>query len=672
MYQLNPKQRDAVSHIHGPLLVLAGAGSGKTSVITRKIQHLINHCQYLPQHIAAITFTNKAAREMSERVSSLLKGQSIKGLKVATFHNLGLQFIRQEMEFFPLRKNFSIFDGHDSLALLKEIAPIEISGDNQRLYEIQQQISNWKNALVTPEQLTKCDDASRLRIEIEVFAKYLRYLQAYNAVDFDDLIRLPVELMTSNSEVRERWQNKLRYLLVDEYQDTNTCQYQLVRLIAGTRAHFTVVGDDDQSIYAWRGANPENLALLQQDYPQLEVIKLEQNYRSSGRILKAANQLIKNNPHLFVKNLWSDHDFGDPIRVLELANEEQEAERIAAEMITQHFNEGIPYSDFAVLYRGNHQARTIEKAMLANNIPYKVSGGSSFFSRAEIKDMLAYFRLIANQDDDNAFLRIVNVPRREIGASTLEVLGTIASKQNCSLFAAIEPEWLKENMRQRGMKVLIQFKSLIATMERNLEQQSIDQALLNFVNKIGYEHWLLENSSNEKMADFKWRNVKDLINWISKMAIDDEGQEVTLINIINKLMLRELIDQQQQDDMESVELMTLHAAKGLEFNRVYLVGMEEELLPHRSSIEDGHIEEERRLAYVGITRAKKNLTITMAKVRRRYGEQIRSEPSRFLEELPQQDLNWESRQKKLSEQERKENNQAHINNLRAMFKNNIT
>jgi len=667
LYQLNPKQREAVSHIHGPLLVLAGAGSGKTSVITKKIQHLIENCQYQPQHIAAITFTNKAAKEMAERVSRLMKGTSIKGLKIATFHNLGLQFIRQELQHFPLRKNFSIFDGHDSLALLKEIAPIEIAADKQTLYEIQQQISNWKNELKSPLQLKTAAKDQDQRISALVYEKYQRYLQAYNAVDFDDLIRLPVELLKTNPEVREHWQHKIRYLLVDEYQDTNTCQYLMVTLLAGTRAHFTVVGDDDQSIYAWRGANPQNLALLQKDFPQLEVVKLEQNYRSTGRILKAANQLIKNNSHIFVKNLWSDHNFGDPIQILELANEEEESERIAAEMITLHFNKGIPYHDFAVLYRGNHQSRSVEKAMLANNIPFRVSGGTSFFSRAEIKDMMAYFRLISNSDDDNAFLRIVNVPRREIGATTLEKLGTIASQQQCSLFEAINEQWLPVEMAKRGVKVLLQFKNLIETVSKQLQQQNIESVLLNFINKMGYEYWLLENSSSDKLADFKWSNVKDLIQWVSKMAVDDQGQEVELAAIVNKLMLRELIDQQQQEEQDCVELMTLHAAKGLEFNRVYLIGMEEEIIPHRSSMDEGNLEEERRLAYVGITRAKKNLSMTMAKVRRRFGEQIRCEPSRFLDELPQEDLVWQNRRQDLSEEERKQNNQAHIENLRAMF-----
>ncbi len=668
MYQLNPKQREAVSHIHGPLLVLAGAGSGKTSVITQKISHLIHHCDYRPDQIAAITFTNKSAREMNSRVSTLLKGTSLKGLKVATFHNLGLQFIRQEIALLPLRANFSIFDGQDSMALLKEISSGEIAGDNQRLYELQQLISSWKNLLVSPEKARTQANNMDEQLATKIYEKYQRYLHAYNALDFDDLIRLPVELLQTHEEVRERWQHKIRYLLVDEYQDTNTCQYNFIKLLAGVRAHFTVVGDDDQSIYAWRGANPENLALLQTDYPQLEVIMLEQNYRSSGRILKVANQLIDNNDHLFVKKLWSDHAYGDPVRVLEVANEEQEAERIAAEIITQHFNQAVSYNEFAVLYRGNHQSRAIEKALMANNIPYRVSGGTSFFSRSEIKDVMAYLRLIANTTDDNAFLRIVNIPRREIGASTLEKLGNIASREQCAMLEAIQPQWLSEVLSSRRVQVLEKFKQLIETVRKQMELQGMEKALHTFVHKTAYQHWLLETSSNEKVAEFRWRNVEDLLGWVCRMQTDDNGQAIDLASIMNKLMLRECLEQQQDEDQQNVELMTLHAAKGLEFPRVYLVGMEEELLPHRSSIEDDKIDEERRLAYVGITRAQKTLCLTLAKVRRRFGELVRTEASRFIDELPQDDLVWEGRGKKLTSDQRQENNQAHLANLRAMFK----
>ncbi len=667
LYQLNPHQRDAVSHIHGPLLVLAGAGSGKTSVITQKISHLIRHCKYQPDQIAAITFTNKAAKEMSERATEMLKDCPSKGLIVATFHNLGLRFIRQEMKHLPLRDNFSIFDGHDSLSLIKELSPAEIVADKSQLMAIQHSISNWKSDLIDADMALAQAKSQDQILAAKLYEKYQRHLHAYNALDFDDLIKIPVELLRSNEEVCQRWRNKIRYLLVDEYQDTNTCQYHFVKLLSGPRAHFTVVGDDDQSIYAWRGANPENLAILQKDYPALEVIKLEQNYRSSGRILKAANSLIDNNPHLFVKKLWSDHAYGEPIRVLELANEEQEAERIGAEIITGHFNQQIAYSDYAVLYRGNHQAKLIEKAMLSNNIPYRVSGGTSFFARSEIKDIMAYLRLISNQQDDNALLRIVNVPRREIGAGTLEKLGTAASSEGCSLFEACNLEQLQQQLTKRRVKILERFTSLIVDISKAIESQGLEQALKLWIKAIGYKDWLVETSGSEKAAQYRWQNVEELLRWIGNMEIDDEGQNQTLSLILSKLMLRDRLDQQQHEDLQQVELMTLHAAKGLEYPYVYLAGMEEELLPHRSSIEEDNIEEERRLAYVGITRAKKQLTITMAKTRRKYGENVRGEPSRFLQELPEEDLKWEGKSEPLTEQQQSENNQAHLANLRSMF-----
>jgi len=544
-YQLNPHQRDAVSHIHGPLLVLAGAGSGKTSVITQKISHLIRHCNYQPKHIAAITFTNKAAKEMAERVNEMLKDCPSKGLIVATFHNLGLRFISQEIKHLPLRSNFSIFDGADSLSLIKELSPVEIACDKSLLQGIQHGISNWKSDLISPDRAIALAKGQDQLIAAKLYQKYQRHLHAYNALDFDDLIRVPVELLQTNEEVRERWRNKIRYLLVDEYQDTNTCQYQFVKLLSGPRAHFTVVGDDDQSIYAWRGANPENLAILQKDYPALEVIKLEQNYRSSGRILKAANSLIDNNPHMFVKKLWSDHAYGEPIRVLALNNEEQEAERIAAEIITGHFNEKISYSDYAVLYRGNHQAKLIERAMISNNIPYRVSGGTSFFARTEIKDVMAYLRLISNQDDDNAFLRIVNVPRREIGASTLEKLGTTASDENCSLFVATGLSDMEKQLSARRCKIMQRFVGLIETAGMALEAQNLEAELTKWFISIGYKDWLLETSSNEKVAGYRWQNVEELLRWIGNMEISNEGQNQDLSTIICKLMLRDRLDQQQ-------------------------------------------------------------------------------------------------------------------------------
>ncbi len=426
--RLNPGQQQAVEFVTGPCLVLAGAGSGKTRVITNKIAHLIRGCGYQARHIAAVTFTNKAAREMKERVGQTLGRKEARGLMISTFHTLGLDIIKREYAALGMKANFSLFDDTDQLALLKELTEGLIEDDKVLLQQLISTISNWKNDLKTPSQAAASAIGERDRIFAHCYGLYDAHLKACNVLDFDDLILLPTLLLQRNEEVRERWQNKIRYLLVDEYQDTNTSQYELVKLLVGSRARFTVVGDDDQSIYSWRGARPQNLVLLSQDFPALKVIKLEQNYRSSGRILKAANILIANNPHVFEKRLFSELGYGTELKVLSANNEEHEAERVTGELIAHHFVNKTQYKDYAILYRGNHQSRVFEKFLMQNRIPYKISGGTSFFSRPEIKDLLAYLRVLTNPDDDSAFLRIVNTPKREIGPATLKKLGEYYAK----------------------------------------------------------------------------------------------------------------------------------------------------------------------------------------------------------------------------------------------------
>src|SRR5690606_466777 len=406
--KLNSRQGEAVNYIDGPCLVLAGAGSGKTSVITRKIAYLIQQCELPARHIAALTFTNKAAREMKERVSSLVKGTAARGLTVSTFHNLGLNIIRREARILGYKPGFSIFDAEDARALLKELMLKDGEMDKDHLDLVQHQISTWKNDLTTFEQAEAAAVSPAEKTIARVYQRYNQALRAYNAVDFDDLILIPVHLFQANPDVLTRWQRKIRYLLVDEYQDTNSSQYLLVKQLVGSSGALTVVGDDDQSIYAWRGARPENMSLLKQDFPQLRVIKLEQNYRSTSRILRVANHLIAHNPHEFDKALWSEMGLGDPIRILRCPNEEAEAERVAAEILTDRIRHQRKFRDYAILYRGNHQARLFEIKLQQHQIPYRISGGSSFFAKTEIKDVMAYLRLIVNPDDDNAFLRVIN------------------------------------------------------------------------------------------------------------------------------------------------------------------------------------------------------------------------------------------------------------------------
>ncbi len=667
MTPLNPRQSEAVHYIDGPLLVLAGAGSGKTSVITRKIAHLIGQCEIPAHRIVAVTFTNKAAREMKARVGELVKGKQGRGLTVSTFHTLGLTIIRRERQQLGLKNGFSIFDDQDSRSLLTELLHKDTDVGAEEVDRIRHQISNWKNDLVTPSlALSRAGDDQEVRAA-RIYSQYDRLLRAYNAVDFDDLILLPTLLFQEHEEILERWRNRIYYLLVDEYQDTNTSQYLLVRQLVGQRGRLTVVGDDDQSIYAWRGARPENLAQLAQDYPSLKVIKLEQNYRSSGRILKCANQVIANNPHVFEKQLWSDHGYGDPIRVIRCRNEEHEAEKIAGDILNQHMQRKRAFRDFAVLYRGNHQSRLIELKLQQFQIPYKVSGGTSFFARTEIKDVMAYLRLLINPDDDNAFLRIVNTPRRELGPATLEKLGQYAHNRGSSLFSVSCEMGLAESLNAKQYAMLKRFHDWVDETRDNLQRGHAIAAIKQMLRDIDYENWLLEQASSPKVAEKRMENVWQLVSSIERM-LDKADDESDVETVIGKLVLIDILEQQkEEDDSDRVQLMTLHASKGLEFPYVFLMGMEEDLLPHRASIEAETIEEERRLMYVGITRAKRELTMTYTAKRKQFGEEFEPTPSRFLEELPTDDLVWEGRGFEKSREEKQEIGAAHLANLKNLF-----
>ncbi|WP_236213173.1 DNA helicase Rep [Metapseudomonas otitidis] len=668
MSRLNPRQQEAVNYVGGPLLVLAGAGSGKTSVITRKIAYLVQQCGIRAQHIVAVTFTNKAAREMKERVSSLLRGAEGRGLTVSTFHNLGLNIIRKEHARLGYKPGFSIFDETDIKALLSDIMQKEYSGDDG-VDEIKNCIGNWKNDLVLPEEALANARNPKEQTAAIVYLHYQRTLKAYNAVDFDDLILLPVKLFQDNPDILEKWQYRVRYMLVDEYQDTNASQYLLVKLLVQHRAQFTVVGDDDQSIYAWRGARPENLMQLKEDFPSLKVVMLEQNYRSTSRILKCANVLIANNPHVFEKQLWSEMGVGDPIRVIRCRNEDAEAERIAMEILTLHLRTQRPYSDFAILYRGNHQAKLMELKLQHHQIPYRLSGGTSFFGRQEVKDLMSYFRLLVNPDDDNAFLRVINVPRREIGSTTLEKLGNYATERKISMYAAADEIGLAEHLDSRYTERLQRFKRFMDKVRQQCAESDPIAALRSMVMDIDYENWIRQNASSDKVADFRMGNVWFLVDALKNTLERDEEGGMTIEEAIAKLVLRDMLERQQEEEegAEGVQMMTLHASKGLEFPYVFIMGVEEDILPHRSSIEADTIEEERRLAYVGITRARQNLAMTFAAKRKQYGEIIDCSPSRFLDELPPEDLEWEGMDDTPTEVKAARGNTA-LADIRAMLK----
>lgn len=668
MSKLNPRQAEAVAYISGPLLVLAGAGSGKTSVITRKIAYLVQQCGIRAQYICAVTFTNKAAREMKARVASLLKAGEGRGLTVSTFHNLGLNIIRREYVHLGYKPGFSIFDEGDIKALLTDIMQKEYQGDDG-LDEIKNYIGNWKNDLILPEEALEKARTPKEQTAAVVYLHYQRTLKAYNAVDFDDLILMPVKLFQEHPEVLERWRNRIRYMLVDEYQDTNTSQYLLVKMLVQERAQFTVVGDDDQSIYAWRGARPENLMQLKDDFPSLKVVMLEQNYRSTSRILKCANVLIANNPHVFEKQLWSEMGHGDPIRVLRCKNEDGEAERIALEILTLHLKTQRPYADFAILYRGNHQAKLMELKLQHHQIPYRLSGGTSFFARQEVKDVMSYLRLLVNPDDDNAFLRVINVPRREIGSTTLEKLGNYAGSRDLSMYAAADEIGLGEHLDARFTERLGRFKRWMDGVRQNCAGEDPIGALRSMVMDIDYENWIRQNASSDKVADFRMGNVWFLMDALKNILEKDEDGQMTIEDAIAKLVLRDMLERQQEEEegADGVQMMTLHASKGLEFPYVFIMGMEEEILPHRSSIEADTIEEERRLAYVGITRARQTLAFTYATRRKQYGELIDCTPSRFLDELPPEDLQWEGLEEAPQEQKAARGNDA-LAAMRVMLK----
>ncbi len=646
---LNPQQKSAVLEADRPLLVLAGAGSGKTRVITTKIAYLIQQKGLHPRNIYAVTFTNKAAKEMKARVSTLMQNTPPKGLNVSTFHTLGLNFLRQEGKALGLKPNFTIMDSADTQQLIKELLKKQ-DLDKDLLNQLQARLSGWKNRLITPDQALSQAENEPDQFAAQLYVRYQQQLKAYNAVDFDDLIMLPAQLLATDTEIRLRWQNRVRYLLVDEYQDTNGAQYALVKHLVGVEGRFTVVGDDDQSIYAWRGAEPENMAQLSKDFPNLQVIKLEQNYRSTNRILQAANTLISRNPHVFEKRLWSEMGLGEPIRIIACADEQTETERVISEIQVHKFKYNTRWEDYAVLYRSNHQARLIERSLREQNIPYQLSGGQSFFDRAEIKDVLAYLRLITNPDDDAAFLRIVNTPRREIGAGTLQKLGQYAQNRGISLAYATQELGLTTVLDARRLQRVQTFGEQLFDWIKtadNLRGEEVLDFIRRLLETLEYDNWLQETASTPTQAEKRMANMRELLLWIERLikkAWEEDQQERTLEEIIAHMSLMDILDRQQgEKSQNAVSLMTLHAAKGLEFPHVFMIGMEEEILPHRENLESPGLEEERRLAYVGITRAQRSLTLTYTRKRRRYGEETTTEPSRFLKELPEAHIEWEGR-----------------------------
>ena len=653
---LNGPQREAVQLIDRPLLVLAGAGSGKTTVIARKIAYLVTQGGYEPAHVAAVTFTNKAAREMRERASELLPANLRRGLSVLTFHALGLRIIRDELEALGLRRGFTLLDPRDAEALVKDLCRERLRTDAPA-EDVAQRIRAWKDAGITPPTATQeAADAGA------VYADYMERLRAYNAIDLDDLILLPARLLTEDPAARARWRERLRYLLVDEYQDTNDGQYRLARALADEA--LTAVGDDDQSVYSWRGARPENLARLARDYPRLTVIKLEQNYRSTGRILKAANAVIANNSHMFPKKLWSAFGFGDPLKVLVADDEEHEAVRVVTALLHDKFVRKAGFGDYAILYRGNHQARPLEQVLREHRVPYFLSGGTSFFDRVEVRDAVAYLRLIHNPADDAAFLRVCNVPKREIGPSTVERLREYAHRRGQPLLRCCRELGLAQYLAAPQAAALHRFAALMEALGDKARTATPGGLLREALREIGYEGHLLQMAEDNRSGRRRLELLEEFLAWVDRLGQETGGR--TLDEVVSQLVLNGMGDRDREPDGKSVRLMTLHAAKGLEFPHVFLVGLEEDILPHRASLAESGVEEERRLAYVGMTRARQTLTLSYARRRRRQGAAQETSPSRFLGEIPAEDLIWDGREDKAPE-ERLAHGESHLKGLRGLL-----
>ena len=654
---LNPPQRAAVLHTEGPLLVLAGAGSGKTRVIVEKIAHLIQTGRYPAKRIAAITFTNKSAREMRERVARRIRGDAAQDLTVSTFHALGLRIVQIDHAKLGLRRGFSIFDADDSAAQFKDLLPPGSKPD--AIEAMKQLVSRAKNAGLSPEQAAEAARSTREREAAALYARYQQRLSAFNAVDFDDLIRLPVQLLETDADAVAAWRERIGYLLVDECQDTNDAQYRLLKAIAGDKGHFTCVGDDDQSIYAWRGANPDNLLSLGTDYPDLEIIKLEQNYRCSNRVLRAANALIAHNPHEHPKTLWSDAADGERIRVWECKDAAHEAEKVASEIQFVQQKHAAPWSEFCILFRGNHQSRALEKALQLLRIPYHLSGGTAFLDRGEVKDALAWLRLLANPDDDAAFLRAVQSPNRGVGATSLQRLGELANQAHLPLARAAESMAVARQLPARAGNALQGFSDIVRGLR--IDAKSLPPAEL--VRKLNERSGLLAAlralCKDEAQFQARRRNLDELADWFDGPKTSGPGELAAALALLSHA--------DKGDAGNQVRLMSMHAAKGLEFRYVFIIGVEDGNLPHEASIEEGRLDEERRLMYVGITRAKEQLWLSHANEAQRWGDRLRLKPSRFLDELPAAELQRDGADPVADAARKQERASAGIANIRALL-----
>ncbi|PSD11453.1 UvrD-helicase domain-containing protein [Stenotrophomonas maltophilia] len=657
MHGLNPPQAAAVLHIEGPLLVLAGAGSGKTRVIVEKIAHLIGSGRYPARRIAAITFTNKSAKEMRERVAKRLREQDADEVTICTFHALGLKFLQIEHAAVGLKRGFSIFDADDAAAQIKDLMHGAKPDDIEDMKNL---VSRAKNAGLSPEQAMAAARSNREKEAASVYERYQLRLTAFNAVDFDDLIRLPVQILEENPEIALAWRERIGYLLVDECQDTNDAQYRLLKQLAGEKGNFTCVGDDDQSIYAWRGANPENLQQMGRDYPTLEIIKLEQNYRCSNRVLRAANALIANNPHEHLKKLWSDQADGERIRVWECRNSEHEAEKVAAEIAFVAQSRNVPWSDFCILFRGNFQSRPLEKAMQLLRIPYHLTGGTMFLERQEVKDTLAWLRLLVNPDDDTAFMRAVQSPKRDVGAGTLAKLAELAQEKDMPMAHVAETIGALQQLPPRAANSLARFTDILRDLRAQMRQVTSGDMIRKVAKESGLLSELRQQAKEEASYQRRANNIEELAQWF-----EGGPRGATAADLAGQLALLSRSDKDEGGNQ--VRMMTLHASKGLEFPYVFIVGCEDGVLPHQVSLDEGNLQEERRLLYVGITRAKIQLWMSYSKLTRKFGEHVRLKPSRFFDEIPAEEIQRDGADPVADAARKKERATAGLAAIEALF-----
>lgn len=651
--KLNPAQEEAVTYTDGPCLVLAGAGSGKTRVIITKIAYMLRNNLVLPSEVVAVTFTNKAAAEMRERITAEVGPELSSQLTILTFHSFGRMIINEQAQRLQLNRHFSIFDENDAIKSIKNIIIEDYpqlkkkSSSPDFLNHLASRISIWKGQLKTPRSLQREPEVDPF--EREIYQKYTDYLRACNAIDYDDMIFLPTRLLLLQEDVRTYYQNRYRYVMVDEYQDTNHTQYYLFMCLVAATQRFMVVGDDDQSIYSWRGARPENIQTLATDFPNLKVIKLEQNYRSTARILRCANSIIAHNPHLFSKTLYSALGEGPKVKVVTCLDNDKSCEYIAAEILGQHFDRHDKWDNYAILYRSNAQARDMEKAMMSAHIPCSITGDTSFFARAEVKDIMAWCRMLANPHDDAALLRIINVPPRGIGAQTIKTLCELGRKYNRCLYDCIISQELQQRLTKAQLDAVSGFLGIVIDMRHKIYHHQDVEVCHNLVARLHYDSYLRSESASDNAYEWRLKNVNILLGWIEelitgkKSAFGGQGQsqqeQISFSEAVMRLGLREMMNQKEGEDMQdAVHMMTMHAAKGLEFPYVFILGMEEGTLPNRNAVEENNIEEERRLAYVGVTRAKQELTLVRAYQRKQNNVMTLMEPSRFIAEMPPEDL----------------------------------